>query len=275
MAEFVGCYPSRRAVLQKSHGAAAPPIRSAAAGVPPADCRLCPIRGLALFRPFDGEALTRLNRLRAGTRMVAAAMPICPPGMDDGHLYTVFRGWAFSYRLRADGRRQILDFHLAGDPLGSERLATSSPDIGFDALTPVVLCAFRRDALVGAAGELPAFGGALSWMTAREGSVLSERLVTLGRRRATERVAHLLLELWTRQRWREAAADGSCDFPVTQRHLADALGLTHEHVNRALADLRAEGLIALSHRRLGVPDVERLAAFADWTTTYLTPRPLF
>jgi CRP-like cAMP-binding protein len=245
------------------------------AGRPPADCRLCPVRGLALFRPFEGEALARLNGLRAGTRLVSAAMPICPPGMDDGHLYTVFRGWAFSYRLRADGKRQILDFHLPGDLVGSERLATSSPDIGVDALTPVFLCAFRRDALLAAAEALPAFGSALTWMTAREGSVLSERLVTLGRRRATERVAHLLLELWTRQRWREPTTDGSCEFPVTQRHLADALGLTHEHVNRALAELRGEGLLDLVRRRLVVPDPERLAAFADWTTAYLTPRPLF
>jgi CRP-like cAMP-binding protein len=163
---------------------------------------LCLVRGLSLFRPFEGEALARLNRLRAGTLAVSAGMPICAPGFDDGHVYTVFRGWAFSYRMRDDGRRQILDFHLAGDLLGSERLATASPDVGLEALTPVLLCAFRRDALLAAADDMPAFGSALSWMTSREGAVLSERLVTLGRRRASERVAHMILELWTRTRCR-------------------------------------------------------------------------
>jgi CRP-like cAMP-binding protein len=219
--------------------------------------------------------LVRLNHLRAGMRNVRAAMPICRPGADDGHLYTVFRGWAFSYRLRADGKRQIVDFHLPGDLVGTESLATSSPDSGIDALTQVFLCVFRRADLLAAAEEMPAFGSALTWMTAREGSVLAERLVTLGRRRAAERVAHLMLELWTRQRWREQSTDGSCDFPVTQRHLADALGLTHERVNRAIAELRSEGLLEVANRRLIVPDAERLAAFADWTTAYLTPRPLF
>lgn len=244
-------------------------------GLPPADCRLCPIRGLALFRPFEGETLARLNAIRAATRAVPAASPICSPGMHDGFLHTVFRGWAFSYRLRADGRRQILDFHLPGDLVGTERLATSGADTGVEALTPVLLCSFRRDALLQTAEEVPAFGGALSWMTAREGAVLSERIVTLGRRRASERVAHLVLELWTRQRWREPTNDGSCLFPPTQRHIADALGLTHEHVNRALAELRAEGVLHLARRRLTVPDAERLAAFADWRNTYLAPRPLF
>jgi CRP/FNR family transcriptional regulator len=244
-------------------------------GDPPADCRLCPIRGLSLFRPFEGTALARLNALRAAVRSVSAAMPICAPGLDDGHLYTVFRGWAFSYRLLEDGKRQIVDFHLPGDLIGIERLATSSPDIGIDALTPVLLCAFRRDALLQAADDIPAFGSALSWMTAREGAVLSERLVTVGRRRASERVAHLLLELWTRQRWREPADDRMCEFPVTQRHLADAVGLTHEHVNRALAELRAEGLVHFARRRLAVPDPARLADFAGWSDTYLSPRPVF
>lgn len=262
-------------VLRGGNGVVARPGGSSAPGQPPVDCRLCPVRGLSLFRPFEGEALARLNRLRAGTRAVAAAMPICAPGEDDAHLYTVFRGWAYSYRLRADGKRQILDFHLAGDLIGGERLATSSLDIGVEALTPVLLCVFRRDALLSAAQEIPAFGSALTWMMAREGSVLSERLVTLGRRRAPERVAHLLLELWTRQRWREAPPDGSCDFPTTQRHLADALGLTHEHVNRALAELRGEKLLDITRRRLVVPDPARLADYADWTTSYLAPRPLF
>ncbi len=233
------------------------------------------MRGLSLFRPFEGEALARLNRIRVGTRAVPAGTPVCAPGFDDGHVYTVFRGWAFSYRIRDDGRRQILDFHLAGDLLGSERLAAASPDVGLEALTPVLLCAFRRDALLAAAAELPALGSALSWMTSREGAVLSERLVTLGRRRASERVGHLILELWTRQRWREPNAEGACAFPPTQRHLADALGLTPEHVNRAIGELRASGLVTLAGRRLGVPDPERLAAFADWTNTYLEPRPVF
>jgi CRP-like cAMP-binding protein len=261
--------------LQDSHSLVPHLSQLTGAGRPPADCRLCPVRGLSLFRPFEGVALARLNRLRAGTRTVPAGVPICAPGLDDGHLYTVFRGWAFSYRMRDDGRRQILDFHLAGDLLGSERLATASPDVGLEALTPVLLCAFRRDALVAAAEDLPALGGALSWMTSREGAVLAERLVTLGRRRASERVGHLILELWTRQRWREPGPGNICNFPPTQRHLADALGLTPEHVNRAVAELREAGLVTLAGRRLGLPDPARLAEFADWTNTYLDPRPLF
>ena len=248
--------------------------RAGGPGRPPTDCRLCPVRGLALFRPFEGATLARLNAVRAGIRMVQSGQPICGPGLDDGYLYTVFRGWAFSYRLRADGRRQILDFHLPGDLIGSERLATPSSDIGLEALTPVVLCAFRRGDLIEAAEEHAAFGGALTWMTAREGAVLSERLVTLGRRRAAERVAHLALELWTRQGWREAPRDGTCPFPPTQRHVADALGLTTEHVNRALAELRERGLMQLERRTLTVPDPEQLATFADWANSYLAPRPL-
>ncbi|WP_137124755.1 Crp/Fnr family transcriptional regulator [Roseomonas sp. HF4] len=239
------------------------------------ECRLCEVRRLALFRPFAGQVLERLGRLRAGTREVAAGAPISSPGLADGHLYTVYQGWAFSFRLRPDGRRQILDFHLPGDLLGTESLAVPSTEIGHEALTPVLLCAFRRDVLLKAVHDEPAFGEALSWMTAREGATFAERLVSLGRRKASERVAHLLLELWTRQRWRDGGSAVHCAFPPTQRHLADALGLTPEHVNRAMAELREAGLIETRRRRLLVKDPEQLARIGDWTDTYLTPRPLF
>ncbi len=97
-----------RTLLPRSHNVAGEQTRRVRLGEPPTDCRLCPIRGLSLFRPFEGAALARLNSLRAMTRAVSATMPICAPGLDDGRLYTVFRGWAFSYRLLEDGKRQIV-----------------------------------------------------------------------------------------------------------------------------------------------------------------------
>ncbi|MBB5689322.1 Crp/Fnr family transcriptional regulator [Roseomonas alkaliterrae] len=243
-------------------------------GRPPRHCSDCPIRRLALFHPFADDALERLNRLREGSRVVPAGAPITSPGMADGYLYTLFRGWAFSYRLHADGRRQILDFHLAGDLLGTLTLGAPSTDVGHEALTPVLLCAFRRDMMEAAAREHPNLGHALSWMAAREEATLAEHLVSIGRRSAEERVAHLLMELWTRARWRGGDESDACDFPPTQRHLADALGLTPERVNRAMAALRAGGLIETGGRRLRVMNPRRLAEIGEWTDTYLAPRPL-
>src|SRR3712207_7049686 len=56
---------------------------------------------------------------------------------------------------------------------------------------------------------------------------------SLGQRDAFERVAHLLCELFLRLRGVGLTKDQSCELPVTQSDLADAVGLTRseEHTS--------------------------------------------
>jgi DNA-binding IscR family transcriptional regulator len=57
--------------------------------------------------------------------------------------------------------------------------------------------------------------------------------------------------------------NGGFALPVSQEILANALGITKSYVNRTLATMRDEGLIALEEGRLFVPDLaalERCAA---------------
>ena len=65
------------------------------------------------------------------------------------------------------------------------------------------------------------------------------------------------------------AHGNSCEFPLTQEHLADAVGLTSVHVNRSLMELRAHGLIVLANRTLTIPDPEPLMNVALFDPAYL------
>lgn len=56
---------------------------------------------------------------------------------------------------------------------------------------------------------------------------------------------------------------------MTQEQLADALGLTAVHVNRTMQMLRAEGLIATSHRIMTLPDVASLRRIGGFDPRYL------
>lgn len=61
-----------------------------------------------------------------------------------------------------------------------------------------------------------------------------EHLVGLGRRNATERMAHFLLELGARLKLLGLADQKGYRCPLSQYLLADALGLSAVHVNRVL-----------------------------------------
>ena len=96
-----------------------------------------------------------------------------------------------------------------------------------------------------------------------------ERVVSLGRRAAIERMAHLLCELHARLRMVGLADEKSFPLPLTQADLGEALGLSSVHVNRTLQELRGAGLIALRDRRLTILDDRGLRAVALFDPTYL------
>ena len=50
---------------------------------------------------------------------------------------------------------------------------------------------------------------------------------------------------------------------LTQAEFADALGVTTVHVNRALQQMRADGLIGLKGGRLNIPNRNRLKQVAN------------
>ena len=96
-----------------------------------------------------------------------------------------------------------------------------------------------------------------------------EHLVGLGRRDAIKRISHFLLELCTRLSLLGLGSTAGYDCPLTQYHLADALGLTSVHVNRVLRDLRQAELVSFRAGRVTFLDYEGLVDLAEFDPTYL------
>lgn len=182
--------------------------------------------------------------------------------------FTVMNGWAFRYRVTSGGRRQILAFLLPGDPLGFPQTAQSAPT-AVRAITDLQLCTFPRRLVADYARSSPDRLSLFETVVAREYGFFEDRLVDLGRRSATERIASLILGLKVRLSARGLALDDSMPFPLRQEHIADALGLTQVHVSRILKRLRGDGLIRIERRELTILDPERLLRAAGTTPAEL------
>jgi CRP-like cAMP-binding protein len=102
-----------------------------------------------------------------------------------------------------------------------------------------------------------------------EASIGSEWLLTMGRRPAYARVAHLICELTCRLDAVGQLVGEAYEFPLTQEQMGDALGLTAVHVNRMLRQLVEDGLIVREGRRMIFPDRSRLERAADFSDDYL------
>lgn len=196
--------------------------------------QIAPDEDLVFFRPHD--FLARENEKPIG-------------------LFQLLEGWACKYRLLSDGRRQITALFLPGDFCEPQWALGRLPSQPIVALTNVRA---RK-----AACQLPAIGSgdaqSAFWKNFIDGFERQANwLVTLGRRTAMERLAHLLLELFERMRQSGLAYGQQCALPLTQMDIADLTGLTPVHVNRTLQMMRSRGLIELQSKWLRIPDVRAL-----------------
>lgn len=209
-------------------------------------------------------------------RSVPARVDIVPEGAPPRALVLVLEGWACSYRSIENGKRQIIAFLLPGDLPEPFGILPGFSEYAIAALTPVRFARVSSEAVQAAAKSSPPIETALWWDLLVSGTIEREHIVSLGRRSASERLGHLLCELHLRLDMVELAEGEECDMPLTQAELADALGLSHVHVNRSLQDLRARGLPTLTGRRPILHDLEALQAASLFDPDYLhaeKPKP--
>ena len=244
--------------------------------VVPVPCQACPLRALPLFFGHSPPELALIESLKKEQIGVAAERSIIHEGQADAPLYTLLSGWAFRFKTLSDGRRQILNFLLPGDFIGVQQKMGDASAHGVDALSDVVLCVFRRDALWELHRSTPSLGFSVTWLTAHEESLVDDTLLSVGRRSAEERIATLLIVLF--KRVAALLPDGGTrgvPFPLTQQHIADGLGLSLVHTNKTLRKLERRGLHRIEDGRLHLLDVKALTRIADlYGDGKPAPRPL-
>jgi CRP-like cAMP-binding protein len=178
-------------------------------------------------------------------------------------------GFTCSYKLTAEGKRQILAFHVAGDIPDLQSLHLPVLDNSIGTITPCRVGFIKHEPLRQLCERYPRIAGALRRATLIEAAVLRERMTSIGRRNAFSRIAHLLCEIVVRMRAADLGRGRSCDFPVTQTEIGDALGITMVHVNRTLKEIREAGLATLNGGVLKVLDWDALKEAGAFDPTYL------
>jgi len=165
------------------------------------------------------------------------------------YCYEVVSGCVRTVRLLEDGRRHVGEFLFAGDLLGCD----SAPqyECGVEAVTPATLRRYRTSAIEDRADTDLAFARRLRRHGNSQIRATRGRLMLLGRKTATERIASFLIEMQARLR---PSAPGAIDLPMGRGDIADYLGLTIETVCRGLAELRQRGIIAVDRTHIAVLD---------------------
>jgi CRP-like cAMP-binding protein len=178
-------------------------------------------------------------------------------------------GMARAVRTLVDGRQQIVAVFVAGDTLNAGDLPFPQARNSISALTPAICLSIPMKHLNHVMAGHPAIARALWLETAAQAAIQQEWMVWLGRHMAHTRLAHFLCEVSYRLQLNGPEARDAFEFPLTQRELADTLGLSPVHVNRMLQLLRSRGLIEFSRQKLMIRNRAGLYEVAEFEPRYL------
>jgi CRP-like cAMP-binding protein len=222
------------------------------------------LRGKAILRDFTADELDFISRFKSGELHVQAGTTLLVQGTNSAHLYTVLSGWAIRYKTLPDGRRQILNYALPADFLGLQGSVSDEMQHSVEALSDMLLCVFPREKLWSLYSSYPSLAFDLTWLAAHEEQIIAEHLVSVGRRASLERTAYLLLHLFLRAEEIGLTKGNAVQFPFTQQHVADTLGMSLVHTNKTLKRLADTKAIRWKDKLFEILDRSALASLASY-----------
>jgi CRP-like cAMP-binding protein len=202
-------------------------------------------------------------------REVAAGRTIVRSGVLLNESILLYEGLACRYKDLADGQRQIMELHVSGDFVDLHSFLLKRLEHNVGALTNVRLAVVPHDRLRYITENYPHLARMLWFSTLLDSAIHRERILSVGRRSALARIAHLLCELYVRLEMVGLATNHRFPLPLTQADIADANGLTAVHVNRMLKKLRDDGLLTYRGGEVVIHDWDRLQRVAEFSPSYL------
>ncbi len=235
-------------------------------------CDTCAVRHRSVCGALSQSEIGRLNAI-AHHKTVPPGFVIFSDNEKPGYFANIITGVVKLTKSLGDGRQQIVGLQFPSDFLGRPY----RPDTPYyaEAVTDVHLCTYERSKFEHLVKECPGFEHRLFENTLDELDAAREWMVLLGRKKAEERVASLLLMITRRMMsvgYKTAHAEthpdphaaATFDLPLSRAEIADFLGLTIETVSRQFTRLKVAGLIGLEGARtIVVPDLARLQEAAE------------
>lgn len=230
-------------------------------GVPPLE----KLRALSRFLPFGPvakEDIEVLEAMAGPVRSLAKGATIRAIGEPVSTLDLLVKGWAASAIVLQDGTRQLVSINLPGDVLGLPALSLAEPIDDVVALGPVTVRSIPLSGLTRLFEEHPRLAGTLFLISQEERMLAMERIALMGQALAKTRLAGLFVRLNERVGQFDDNWSNCFDLPLTQRDMADLIGVTTVHLNNVVQELRGDGIIQLSRSELRILDLDRLLALA-------------
>lgn len=233
-------------------------VASPVATLKPA-CSTCILRRLCLPAGLGESELKRLETVIGPTVILPDDRFLFQAGDPATDVYALRAGSVKTMVRAANGRWHITGFHLPGDLVGLNALASNPHSSSAQTLERTSLCRIPRQRLEQLSITLPGLAHRLLALLSAQIRADEQQLALLGKQSAEGRVATLLLELATRLEAR-GLTDAAYTLSMSRNDMGNYLGLAVETVSRVLGRLQRQGIISLQPKHYIVLHKDRLHA---------------
>jgi len=219
-------------------------------------CRACALYELCLPAGISADDLTQLDAAIRDRRALDRGAALYRSGEPFTALYVVRSGALKTFVQNADGDVQILGFHLPGDIIGFDALATDHHVSQAEALERSSLCELPYAKLQQVTRDVPALQHQLLRVISREVASEHDHLVMMGKQQAQEQLASFLQSI--ADRYARLSRDNTVlNLPMSRMDIANYLGLVVETVSRTFTRMEDLGVLAVNRKQVRVlrPDL--------------------
>jgi CRP-like cAMP-binding protein len=210
-----------------------------------------------------------IRNLPIALKRVGASDRIVSYGDRPSSCCLVVDGFVLRSKVVGGGNRQILAFHQPGDIPDLQSLYLNVMDHDVSALGDALLGFIPHSSLDNLIKRRPNVTKALWRDTLTDAAIFREWICNVGQRPAASRLAHLVIEIYTRLKAIGRAEGLTFAFPATQALFAEAIGTSSVHANRAIQSLRTEGVLEFERGKIRIVDERKLRTLADFDALYL------
>jgi len=171
--------------------------------------------------------------------------------------------------LDSGERRYAVSFHVPGDFVDLHCFALKRLDHNIDCVGRATIGQVPHSAITRVMAERPHLARLFWFSTLLDAAMHREWIMKLEQLTAPKRIAHVFAEIWRRLDMVGLGYPDGFETPLRQTDIAEMCGATAIHTNRALADLRRNGLADFQRGKVRIADRRKLEAYADFDPAYL------
>jgi CRP/FNR family transcriptional regulator len=229
-------------------------------------CSTCHLKDLCLPCGLAGNDVARLDGLMFARRKIKAGQTLYREGDKFLFIYAVRSGTFKSGLTLKDGREQVTAFHMAGELMGLDGLASGQHASAATALEDAEVCAIPYAHLSELSAGISNMQHILSRLMSREIVREHSLMMLLGSMNAEERLAAFLLNVSQRMKARGYSAT-EFHLRMSRAEIGSFLGMKLETVSRTFSGFQQQRLLEVDKKHVRILDLDALegvfAARAD------------